>query len=749
MVIHHLVRDGAGKVIDTEIVAINDAWRRYLHLEGKDVAGIRLSRNTLIWPIHGKTMIDLYRQVDETGEAASEDVFYPPDKKYFTVTISRIAPDYMAAAFHEVTELMLHSPVQRSIFNSVSDAIFVIDVDTGLILDVNRKGEELAGCPQEALVGREAIPDEPEEYTRTRLEALRRVRAGEAEYHTLVAHPSPQGTRWLDVRVQAAVAVDQKRMVMLLQDVTETRRQLQALTESQERYRAVSEIFSDYALAITVDPNERLSLDWVTDAFTIITGYSEEEAKAGFLSGAKEFLFKLIHPDDHGTLMESYRQALERGSSECDYRLFDQDGGTRWVYSSLKAVPLDGGGFKLYGMVKDVSDRIQAENTYLSIFNGVNDSIFVHDIETGRYLDVNIRGAMMTGYPRDEIIDRLRLPHETYNTARRRASLIHRAALGEVVENEAIYRGPDGQERWIESRFKVATIGGQRRVICVSRDTTERHHSIEALIQSDQRNRVISSLISDTAFQIARAPDQTWAVDWITGPYHEMTGYTFEDIQGILSQADDETILNRFIHPDDTWKIARDVSNARSTAPVIVEFRLMRKNRSPVWVRGYFRPTLKHRRLVALAGAFQDITGQLQATRNYRALFEAAADATLILDPADGSVLDANQKGDSLLIASWTGNPESLRLDAVFKDLKQDELLELLRLATAGNAIERVWETRSVQPARYDVRLLPVDLGDQRRVIAVFRDVSAIRPLLAQSGIAVAGQAPGGPGSPQ
>ncbi len=49
-----------------------------------------------------------------------------------------------------------------------------------------------------------------------------------------------------------------------------------ALTESETRYRAVSEMMSDFAYAATLGP-DGLSFDWVTDSFSRISGYGIED----------------------------------------------------------------------------------------------------------------------------------------------------------------------------------------------------------------------------------------------------------------------------------------------------------------------------------------------------------------------------------------------------------------------------------------------------------------------------------------
>ena len=63
-------------------------------------------------------------------------------------------------------------------------------------------------------------------------------------------------------------------------DVTRSRAEA-ALRRSEERYRAVSELTSDYVYEYSVAANGQLTLEEVTAAFTRITGFSPEESRSG------------------------------------------------------------------------------------------------------------------------------------------------------------------------------------------------------------------------------------------------------------------------------------------------------------------------------------------------------------------------------------------------------------------------------------------------------------------------------------
>jgi diguanylate cyclase (GGDEF)-like protein/PAS domain S-box-containing protein len=113
------------------------------------------------------------------------------------------------------------------------------------------------------------------------------------------------------------------------QQLYESKRQLQqaqqALRDSEARYRAVSELTSDCAYALRVEPDDSLILEWVTDAFHRVTGYSKEEVLA-----LGNFI-KLVHPHDIATVWERGKIFFSGKSDSCEFRIVTKSGEVRWV----------------------------------------------------------------------------------------------------------------------------------------------------------------------------------------------------------------------------------------------------------------------------------------------------------------------------------------------------------------------------------------------------------------------------------
>ena len=113
-------------------------------------------------------------------------------------------------------------------------------------------------------------------------------------------------------------------VISAVRDITDRKQTEAALRDSEERYRVISELTSDFAYSVRIEQDERFSIEWITDAFTRTTGFSLEELKD---NGWKA----VIHPQDFA-LFEQWGKALVRGqTSVAEFRLVTKDGNIRWV----------------------------------------------------------------------------------------------------------------------------------------------------------------------------------------------------------------------------------------------------------------------------------------------------------------------------------------------------------------------------------------------------------------------------------
>jgi PAS domain S-box-containing protein len=169
------------------------------------------------------------------------------------------------------------------------------------------------------------------------------------------------------------------------------------------------------------------------------------------------------------------------------------------TYISIKFPLHDANGvaYAVCGIATDITERKRSaealrvsEANYRAIFDAAEDSIFVHDIETGAILDVNPKACATFGYTREEFrkidVGTLGTGEPPY-TQQDAMGLMARAAAGERLRIEWHGRSKDGSLRWHEVFVKRATIGGHDRILALARDMTGRKAAEAALRASEEQ----------------------------------------------------------------------------------------------------------------------------------------------------------------------------------------------------------------------------------------------------------------------
>lgn len=144
-------------------------------------------------------------------------------------------------------------------------------------------------------------------------------------------------------------------MAALFVDVTARKRAAEALRASEERYRVISELISDYAYAYEVTPDKTLTTAWITeDSFTRLTGYAWSEIGA---------TYKLYHPDDAALANQHVTVTLAGQDTPGEYRILTKGGELKWLAIRRRG-QWDARAqrvIRMYGAAQDITERKRAE----------------------------------------------------------------------------------------------------------------------------------------------------------------------------------------------------------------------------------------------------------------------------------------------------------------------------------------------------------------------------------------------------
>ncbi|NMB88086.1 MAG: PAS domain S-box protein, partial [Chloroflexi bacterium] len=303
--------------------------------------------------------------------------------KYVLVTASSsIDPlNHERCFFGAILDLSEHKQVSRALEQSEAkyrglveqsiDAIVMTDA-TGCIAEWNRAAEDIFAIPQEAVLGehlwdvysRAAVQPEwqAQELARQRAlfqDALQgRLGRDQQPYQTCIRRPDGE-IRVIQSNVYTVETGSGRAVCSIIRDITEESMAQAALAESEGRYRLLSELTSDCAYCLAVDAGGQVSVEWITDTFSRIVGWTSAELvdMGGFP--------QLVHPDDAPLYRRHRQQWLNGQMSVVEFRILTQAGQVRWVSDLRKPVWSEKAGrvTRVYGAMTDITARKQAEET--------------------------------------------------------------------------------------------------------------------------------------------------------------------------------------------------------------------------------------------------------------------------------------------------------------------------------------------------------------------------------------------------
>lgn len=188
-------------------------------------------------------------------------------------------------------------------------------------------------------------------------------------------------------------------------------------------------------------------------------------------------------------IMELYRPVYERGEPVLNAEIHDvapaAPGIQRyWLANFFPFRSESGEVTGLIGAVTDITDLKQAqlalrqsEERFHTIFDSVNDLIFLHDFATGAIVEINQRACEMFGYTRDELL-KLKVGDLSENkppyTRQELLSEMQKARSGTPQTFDWRGKTKDGRLFWFEISIRRATFGGRDFLLSTAREISQR-----------------------------------------------------------------------------------------------------------------------------------------------------------------------------------------------------------------------------------------------------------------------------------
>ncbi|MCX5851310.1 MAG: PAS domain-containing protein [Deltaproteobacteria bacterium] len=336
-------------------------------------------------------------------------------------------------------------------------------------------------------------------------------------------------------------------VMTVARDITEQKRVEEQLRQSEEKYRTHFEKVHDIIYAIDSD----MLITSVTPSIEGFLGYAPEEFVGKYYHHCM-FVLQPEYLSKAGTNIIRLLSGEQVGATV--YGFITKDG--RKVYGEIRGTPIirDGNVAGLISVVRDVTDRIQAEHAlreseerYRNLVNLAPLGIVEIDLVNDRLLSANDTTCKYSGYSKEELLS---IPTWSFFTEESLPShdqvIAALAQGGKIPDNfEFKLRTKSGKEKWILFNARHEMEGGKPvRSTGILSDITVRKEADIKLRESEQRLRTI---LEHMPVMLAAIDESGKILAW-NSECEKVTGYRKDKLER------SKDIIWRFLFPSQVYR---------------------------------------------------------------------------------------------------------------------------------------------------------------------------------------------------
>ncbi|HQI42112.1 MAG: hypothetical protein B6D44_13290 [Ignavibacteriales bacterium UTCHB2] len=512
----------------------------------------------------------------KNGEEFLKDVRLYPGTYFNKKVVIAVASDITEK---KISEKLLQESEEkyRTLAENVNDAIYLIDRN-GYFSYISSVVKNILGYEADDLIGKRLIDFIYSEDKKLIPQQLRRIITNTFEPTDYRLIDKSGAAHW--VRSSGNAIYDNGKIAGFLGvmiDINKEKVFEQRLKLSEERYRIISNLTSDYLFSTIVNEDGKHQMEWIAGSFEKITGYTMEEYRK--IGGWRATLL----PDELEKDNIDIESLKQNQKVDREVKTYHKDGSIVWVRTY--AQPLwDEKTNKLrgvYGAVQDITEQKKNEESIRLMAHMLDiapNQITVHDFN-GNFLYVNKNAAKMHNYTIEEFM-RLNLSDIDSSASStkiaERMNIIDR--VGEAFFEVTHYR-KDNTEIPLEIYAKKVDWAGVTAILSIGTDITERKKAISEL--KAERDLFSSGPVSTIIWD----PTENWLVKYVSSNIQEVIGYTNEFM------TNPKFNYISILHPDDVENFISEISyNLENKIDTYEQsYRVKHKNGYYIWLYDYTR----------------------------------------------------------------------------------------------------------------------------------------------------------------
>lgn len=287
----------------------------------------------------------------------------------FEVHAFQTSPNNMCAMFLDITErktaeeaLKVSEKNYREIFNATSDAIFVFDINTNQILDLNNQMIEMYGFTKEEFLTEDPtkfMANTPPYTLDNALKKLIKATNNKPLRYEWLAKKKDGTIFWTEIHLKQAKIGGQDRILGVVRDISERKNAEKALKESEEKFRALFEGANDGIILLSTD---RVCIDCNNKALEIFNCTREQILGKTPVDFSPE-----NQPNNESStkvMAKLKKEFHNKGSIRFEWLAKRLDGALLPCELTLNKIVLQNETFT-QGIIRDISERKQIEQKIL------------------------------------------------------------------------------------------------------------------------------------------------------------------------------------------------------------------------------------------------------------------------------------------------------------------------------------------------------------------------------------------------
>jgi PAS domain S-box-containing protein len=453
-------------------------------------------------------------------------------------------------------------------FAGLLDAIFIVDADTTEIIDCNPAATETFGYTRQEMLVRKTDFLHVDEASLEQFRADLYPAVEEKGFLVLPEFRMKRKNGEVFFTEHSVVPLEDEKgkrigWVSVVRDITDRKWAEEALRESEERHRRITEATTDYIFTVRVENGPPVET-FHGPACEAVTGYTSEE-----FSSDPTLWIRMVPEEDRDIVREQASRILSGHNPQpIEHRIVRKDGRVHWVNNTpVPHYDNEGNLISYDGLIRDITERKQAEEAlqkahdelerrveertaellrtnekleqeieerkeaekalreseekYRELFENESDAVMIFDAETLQFEDANPATLDLYGYSKEEF---LTLTVEDISAEEEKTRIaVQRVKNGAPGSKRVLlryFRKKDGAIFPGEICAGTFISGGRKKIIGAVRDITERKRAEDARQESEA---TLKAILAASPVGIGLARNRI--LDWTNKAMYRIWGY--------------------------------------------------------------------------------------------------------------------------------------------------------------------------------------------------------------------------------